>query len=88
MEDDYTSDGFLLGVVRTSMAPLPVGRVVPQEGFWEGVQVAVALGLRGWLKDGVREGDGRLLVLRPQSSQRLVARELGSGKVHLLEAIY
>ena len=88
MEDDHASDGLLLRVVRTSMSPLPAGRVVSHRGFWEGVQVAVTLGLQGWLKDGVGEGDGRLLVLRPQSSQRLVARELGSGKVHLLEAIY
>lgn len=41
MEDDHAGDGVLLAVV--GVASLPVGRAVPQRGFWEDVQVSVAL---------------------------------------------
>lgn len=86
MEDDHTGDGVLLTVVRVT--PLAVGGAVPQGGFWKRVQMSVAFGVHRRLKDGVWEGDGRVLVQRTGTPQGLVPREFGASKVHLFQTVH
>lgn len=86
MEDDDAGDGVLLAVVRVAF--LPASRAVPLRRLWEDVQVPVSLGVHRGLKDRVGEGDGRLQVGGTRAPQRLVARQLGAGEVHLFQTVH
>lgn len=85
MEDDHAGDGVLLALVR--VPSLPAGRVV-SAGLWDWLAVVpVTFALGGRDEDGVGKSDGRLKVDWAWPAQRLIPRQFGSSKIHLLQTI-